>query len=81
MTRRKLTTLIVAGVFAAALLGLALFKTNELAAPQEAAATTQDAEEHPADTTPTQVQEAPQSTEGVFMPPSTNATGSAPAPK
>jgi hypothetical protein len=78
MTRRKLTTLIVAGVFAAALLSMAFLKRNEPAA--EPAATTQDAK-RPTDTTPAQIQEVPRSTQDVFTPPPTDATGSSPAPK
>jgi hypothetical protein len=80
MTRRKLTTLIVAGVLIAALLSVVLLKRSGLAAPDTPATAEQDAM-RPADTTPAQTQEAPQSTQGVFMPPLTEATGSSPAPK
>ena len=80
MTRRKLTTLIVAGVFGAALLGVTFLKSGEPATPQDPAATTLDAR-RPADATPAQIQEAPQSTQDVFVPPLTDATGSSPAPK
>lgn len=77
MTRRKLTTSIVAGVVAVALLGMAFLKSSE--PPQDPAASTKDAQ-RPADATAAQIQEAPQRTQDVFRPPLTDATGSAPAP-
>jgi hypothetical protein len=80
MTRRKLTTLIVAGALAAAALTVTTFKRNEPAAPKAAAAAEQGAK-RPVDTTPAQIQEVPRSTQDVFTPPPTDATGSSPAPK
>lgn len=80
MTRRKLLSLTVAGAFAAAVAGMIVIKRNEPTTSQDPAASAQDAQ-RPADTTPTQIQEAPRSTQDVFTPPPTHATGSSPAPK
>jgi hypothetical protein len=78
--RYKLTALIVAGALAAAVLAVAFLKTNQPAAPIVPATAEQGAK-RPVDTTPAQIQEAPRSTEDVFVPPPTDATGSSPAPK
>lgn len=78
MTRRKLTALIVAGALAAAVLTVASLKRSEPAAPKAPA---ERGAKRPADTTPAQIHEAPRSTQDVFMPPPTDATGSSPAPE
>ena len=80
MTRRKLTTWIVAAALTAAVLAVALLERNKQAASNTPAAMEQG-DQRPKDTVPTQVQNAPQSTQEVFMPPTTSATGSSPAPK
>lgn len=79
-SRYKLTALIVAGALAAAVLTVASLKRNQLAAPNVPAAAEQGAK-RPVDTTPAQIQEMPRSTQDVFTPPPTDATGSSPAPK
>jgi hypothetical protein len=82
VTRRKLTIWIVAGALAAAILTMASLKRSEPAAPKapEAAAAEQG-DKRPMDKTPAQIREAPRSTQDVFMPPPTDATGASPAPK
>jgi len=81
-TRYKLTTLIVAGALAAAVLAFVVLKRNEPAAPKATAAAAAESDaKRPAETTPAQIQEVPRSTQEAFMPPPTHATGSSPAPK
>lgn len=78
MTRRKLTALIVAVALAVAGVGL-LLNRKDTGASQTPAATTQDAE-RPADTSPSQIEQVPQRSQDVFMPPPSSATGMSPPP-
>lgn len=82
MTRRKLTTWIVAATLVGvAVVGIAVLRRNETAATQPPAASARGANnEQSADSTPAQIEQAPQRSPDVFMPPESNATGSSPPP-
>lgn len=75
MTGRKITIWIAAAALALAVVAGALLQKNTPAAPEAPAAEKQESQ-RPADAMPAKVQEAPQRSRDVFIPPVTDATGS-----
>lgn len=80
MTRRKLTTLIVAGALAVAVLGVAFIKSDEAAAPLSPTAERSQDAQRPKDTAAAQIEQAPRRREDVFVPPPSDVTGTATLP-
>ena len=80
MTRRKLTTLIVAGALSVAVLGVAFIKSNESAAPPVPTAEQSQGAQRPKDVAPAQIEQAPRRREDVFVPPPSDVTGTATLP-
>jgi hypothetical protein len=81
MTRRKLTVLILAGALVVAGISLVLLEKNETSGPQSPAAKAQDGDAvRPAEAAPAQIEQVPQRSTDVYMPPQTPAVGASPPP-